>query len=150
MLLTAEQKCLLWLSNAEVTPGHLQKLLEKYRSVEEIWEQFGKESGPTFPLTAYSTLNATHSHAAVDSIAEKLNRKNVNLLFRNDDDYPYLLSTIQDPPYLLYYAGRLTCLNQPSVALVGTRTPSQYGLDFAKKLATELSEAGIWIGRAHV
>ena len=27
MVLSAEQKCLLWLSNAEVTPGHVQKLL---------------------------------------------------------------------------------------------------------------------------
>ena len=42
MILTAEQKCLLWLSNAEVTPGHVQTLLQTYGSVEEIREAFSQ------------------------------------------------------------------------------------------------------------
>jgi len=145
MILTAEQKCLLWLSNAEVTPGYLQKLLETYHSVEEIWAQFGKEKGPQFPQAAYHLLKAAHTPAAIDDIAEKLDRKNVNLLFQGDQDYPYLLETIQDPPYLLYYAGRISCLQMPAIALVGTRTPSQYGLEVAAKLAADLAEVGICV-----
>jgi len=82
MLLTAEQKCLLWLSNAEVTPGHLQKLLETYSSVQEIWERFGREDGPRFPSAACKVLKETHSPAMIDALAEKLEHKNVNLLFQ--------------------------------------------------------------------
>lgn len=145
MVLTAEQKCLLWLSNAEVTPGHLQKLLNVYHSPEEIWEQFGRASGPAFHKTPYSILKATHSSAAIDAMVEKLEHKNVNLLFQDNEAYPSALANIQDPPYLLYYAGRLTCLELPAIAVVGTRTPSRYGAEVAAKLSEELAKAGVCV-----
>ena len=145
MLLSAEQKCLLWLSNAEVTPGHLQKLLETYNSVEEIWDQFGRKEGPAFPPSSRKVLSDTHSAAAIDDLSEKLEHKNVNLLFAGDDEYPASLANIQDPPYLLYYAGRLSCLLLPSVALVGTRTPSQYGMEIAADFARKLARAGVCV-----
>ena len=145
MLLTAEQKCLLWLSNAEVTPGHLQKLLAHFDSAEAIWEAFGKADGPVFPAAANKILKETHSHSEIDRLIEKLDHKNVNLLFQNDPSYPISLANIQDPPYLLYYAGRLSCLQLPAVALVGTRTPSQYGIEMATVLAQELAQAGVCV-----
>lgn len=145
MLLTAEQKCLLWLSNAEVTPGHLQKLLETYTSAQEIWEAFAKPSGPTFMSSARKVLQETHSAAAIDGLAEKLEHTNVNLLFQDDEHYPEPLKQIQDPPYLLYYAGRVSCFEQPTVALVGTRTPSHYGTDMAAQLARALAQEGVCV-----
>ncbi len=145
MLLTAEQKCLLWLSNAEVTPGHVQKLMETYHSAEEIWDAFGSESGPHFPPAADGLLKAYHSPSAIDDLVEKLEHKNVNLLFQTDENYPSSLSCIQDPPYLLYYAGRLSCLELPAIALVGTRTPSRYGAEMAATIARDLAEAGVCV-----
>lgn len=145
MLLTAEQKCLLWLSNAEVSPGHLQKLLESYHTVEEIWDRFGRENGPVFAPAAYQILKDTHAPSSIDELAEKLEHKNVNLLFQDDDHYPEMLMNIQDPPYLLYYAGRLSCLQLPAVAMVGTRTPSHYGIEMAASIARDLSKAGVCV-----
>lgn len=145
MLLTAEQKCLLWLSNAEISPGHLQKLLQTFHTVQEIWEQFGKENGPSFAPAARQILKANHTPAALDELAEKLEHKNVNLLFQGDEDYPESLMNIQDPPYLLYYAGRLSCLQLPAIALVGTRTPSHYGMEMAASIARDLSKAGVCV-----
>lgn len=145
MVLTAEQKCLLWLSNAEVTPGHVQKLLETYQSAEEIWAEFGKPNGPRFVPSARRVLSDTHSPSAIDALIEKLEHKNVNLLFLGDDEYPYMLSNIQDPPYLLYYAGRLSCLERPMVALVGTRRASNYGIEMASALARGLADAGVCV-----
>lgn len=145
MLLTAEQKCYLWLSAAEVTSGHVQKLLEQYETPLGIWDAFGSEHGPVFKPVTNGILKSLHSRDAMDDLQEKLNRKNVHLLFRGDPEYPYLLDSIQDPPYLLYYAGRLTCLQKPMVALVGTRHPSQYGKDMASLLARGLCDAGVCV-----
>ncbi len=143
MILSAEQKCLLWLSNAEVTPGHVQKLLSVFHTPEEIWAQFGKENGPQFHKTPHAILKQTHFADEIDKLVEKLEHKNVNLLFKTDEDYPSMLANIDDPPYLLYYAGRLSCFDHPSVALVGTRTPSRYGEEIASKLAEGLANAGV-------
>ena len=117
----------------------------KVKSLSGVWTAFGKENGPVFPPAAYAALQRTHSSAAIDDLAEKLEHKNVNLLFRSDERYPDLLSSIQDPPYLLYYAGRLSCLERPSVALVGTRRPSSYGMEMAAVLSKELCEAGVCV-----
>ncbi|MCU4675879.1 DNA-processing protein DprA [Catenovulum sp. 2E275] len=53
--------------------------------------------------------------------------------------YPELLKQISSPPLILYAIGDITLLNQPQIALVGSRHASHYGQDnafqFAKALA---------------
>lgn len=145
MLLTAEQKCLLWLSAAEITPGHVQRLQEHYGSLLEVWERFGKDDELDFHPGAEAVLTQHHSRAAIDALYETLQKKNVKLLFRDNPAYPPMLSAIQDPPYLLYYAGKLSCLDKPMVALVGTRRASTYGREMASMLAAGLAEAGVCV-----
>lgn len=56
--------------------------------------------------------------------------------------YPALLGEIPDPPKRLYMAGR--ALDQaPYIAVVGTRKATSYGLDVARRLASELTAAGM-------
>jgi len=145
MLLTAEQKCLLWLSTAEITAGHVQKLESYYGSLLDVWERFGKDPELDFHPWAEAVLSQYHSRDAIDDLYETLQQKNVKLLFRDDPVYPQMLSSIRDPPYLLYYAGKLSCFDKPMVALVGTRRASTYGREMASMLATGLAEAGICV-----
>lgn len=145
MLLTAEQKCLLWLSAAEVAPGHLQQLLEAYKTAEGVWDAFGKVGGPRFKESTRATLAALHSSSAIEDLLEKLERKNVKLLFQTDKCYPHSLNQLQDPPYLLYYAGRIGCLEKPLVAIVGNRKASAYGIEMASMLTETLCRAGVGV-----
>lgn len=145
MLLTTEQKCLLWLSAAEVTPGHLQQLLVSYGTAEGIWDAFGKKEGPQFKESTHAVLASLHYPSAIEDLLEKLEKKNVKLLFETDEMYPPLLSSIPDPPYLLYYAGRITCLARPMVGIVGNRRASRYGLEMASSIAGELARAGVCV-----
>lgn len=145
MLLNGEQKCMLWLSAAEVTPGKVRELIFRYGSLEEAWECFGTEYGPRFPDAAQSVMEAYHSRDAIDELHGTLERKNVKLLFQTDDAYPEQLNAIQDPPYLLYYAGKLDCLKKPMVAIVGTRRASSYGAEMSAMIARGLSDAGVCV-----
>lgn len=142
MVLNAEQKCLLWLSAAEVTPGHLQNLKEKWPDAQAIWEAFGKTDGPKFQPATEKVLKQFHSREALDGLLERLDKKNVHLLFQEDEAYPEPLASIADPPYLLYYAGRLSCLKKPMVAIVGARRASSYGREMASILSRGLCDAG--------
>lgn len=60
-----------------------------------------------------------------------------------DPDYPALLFEITDPPPLLYYKGRTDLARavqtMPSVAIVGTRDPSDYGQRWTRRLAQHLA-----------
>ena len=59
-----------------------------------------------------------------------------------DPNYPNALKHTYDPPILLYIKGDLGCLNKPSVAIVGARDASSYGLEVAGQLAFDLAQAG--------
>ncbi|MEG0740647.1 MAG: DNA-processing protein DprA [Clostridia bacterium] len=145
MLLTSEQKCLLWLSNGEIAARRAQELMAVYGGAQGVWDAFGKREGPRFLAGAQEILSRLHSVDAIDGLCEKLTQKNVHLLFQDDEAYPELLSAIPDPPYLLYYAGKLECLARTCVAVVGTRLSSSYGDEMAHMLATGLSEAGVCV-----
>ena len=56
-------------------------------------------------------------------------------------DYPALLTTIPDPPPLLWVLGKVSLLNRPTIAMVGARNASSLGTRMARKLAADLSGA---------
>lgn len=61
-----------------------------------------------------------------------------------DQEYPPLLRHIYDAPPILYVCGGID-FTEPSVAVVGTRTPSPLGRNIARKIASELAEHGITV-----
>ncbi len=63
----------------------------------------------------------------------------------NDAAYPAALTTIVDPPPVLWSRGRPDVLSAPSVAIVGSRAASPYGLAVAEQLAADLAASGVVI-----
>ena len=62
-----------------------------------------------------------------------------------DIEYPENLKKIKNPPKQLYLKGNIKLLNTPSIAIVGSRSCTQYGEKMARKFAKELVEYGITI-----
>ena len=62
-----------------------------------------------------------------------------------DPDYPALLLQIPAPPPLLYVHGDCTILNEPQLAMVGSRNPTTSGQQTATEFARHLSAAGLVI-----
>lgn len=59
-----------------------------------------------------------------------------------DTDYPASLKTLSTPPVLLFARGELHLDDQNAVAVVGSRSATEYG----KKVAYELSQSLAWAG----
>lgn len=66
-----------------------------------------------------------------------------------DADYPQLLLEIPDPPPLLYYRGLVDSRENrgevTAIALVGTRTPTEYGRRWTRRISQALTLAGFTI-----
>jgi DNA processing protein len=62
-----------------------------------------------------------------------------------DADYPPLLKQIYDPPILLYVNGALSPRDKNSVAIVGSRQTTHYGINVARKLAYQLGYVGVTV-----
>ena len=63
----------------------------------------------------------------------------------NDDAYPTLLKQIDDPPALLYVIGEFPLQDAPSIAIVGSRSPTEYGKTISQQLSHQLAERGITV-----
>ena len=60
-------------------------------------------------------------------------------------EYPSVLKDIPDPPPLLYVRGTLTAADGLSIALVGSRRCSPYGIRIAERLAQSLARVGLTV-----
>lgn len=72
-------------------------------------------------------------------------RLGISILLPEHPDYPPRLVADPEPPAVVFCLGDPTALSgsTPTVAIVGTRSPTRYGLGVAAELGTELSAAGV-------
>ncbi len=71
----------------------------------------------------------------IDMDLEENKKYELIKLKRGDPKYPFLLKMVDGSPEILYARGNLKLLNEPSVAIVGTRRPSPDGVLFARNIA---------------
>lgn len=67
------------------------------------------------------------------------------IVIGTDPDYPELLRQIYDPPVVLYVKGKLLPKDKNSVAMVGSRMTTHYGIEVARKLAYQLAYLGVTV-----
>ena len=60
-----------------------------------------------------------------------------------DENYPKNLLNLHEPPQRLYVLGNENILNNFSLAIVGTRIPTLYGIKITKSLSYGLAKQGI-------
>jgi len=83
--------------------------------------------------------------ASVEEIERELmvaRRLGVRFIAIGEADYPPILRQIASAPPVLACRGRPEALQQPTVAIVGSRNASAAGLTFAERLARGLGRAG--------
>ena len=83
-------------------------------------------------------MNVVDSNAVAKAVGAQL-------IALDDERYPPLLRAIHDPPALLYVRGDTAVLQQPQLAVVGSRRASPAGLRVAQLLSGQLTRAGLSI-----
>ena len=80
-----------------------------------------------------------------DGELERLHRSGVAALTWHDSEYPVRLKEIADAPPVLYCKGKLLPDDETSVAVVGTRRPTDYGYRITAELCAELASRGVTV-----
>ena len=83
-----------------------------------------------------------------EKIKENCLRENVFLLTATDKDYPDYWKNLRGMPQLVFCKGRreiLSDLNKGSVAIVGSRDPSDYSMTATRELTEAFTEKGITV-----
>jgi DNA processing protein len=83
----------------------------------------------------------------IDLAAElkRIQEFNCRIVTQADPEYPELLRQIYDPPIVLYVKGQLSLKDKNSVAMVGSRMTTHYGIEVARKLAYQLAYLGVTV-----
>ena len=84
----------------------------------------------------------------IDAIAPTLKwleKDNVHLITLADSTYPQKLLEVSNPPALLFAIGHLHWLNHPTIAMVGSRSPTPQGEKNAEDFAKSLCEQGLCV-----
>ncbi len=130
-----------------VGPRAATKLLERFGSPDAVFNaRRGElESMRLPPETVDSIINRDH-HERAGSELDRVKDLGGDVLLLDDGSYPALLREIDDPPPVLYVKGNWPeCLEQPAVAIIGSRMCSTYGVNAAEMLARDLASRGICI-----
>jgi DNA processing protein len=81
----------------------------------------------------------------VQEVIESCRQKGIDILTEAHPDYPRAIREIHDPPGVLFVRGTLKSQDVLSIAIVGTRHATQYGLRQAERLAGSLARSGLTI-----
>ncbi len=136
--------CWLWLAQV-LGPAsvHAGRVLDAFGGAQEAWEaretaEFRQAAGEAaFKRAAQLDPEAYHE------LVMQCDALQVRILPFDDPDYPLAFSRIPDMPLVLYCTGDPRWLNEPgAVGIVGSRKPTEYGLNAAADIGGELARNG--------
>ena len=148
MIFSEETKSLVHLS---IIPGvgyqTIQRLLVAFGSAQRALDATLEELTQVEGLSPNvgQRLVRGKSRVSVDQELELIEAHNCHLVAINDSAYPMLLKEIADPPPLLYVRGELGQPDAPSITVVGTRSPTNYGKTISRQLSQQLAENGVTV-----
>lgn len=133
----------------EIGPMRFGLLRKYFGSVKKIWEATGDDLRK-IGLAEKTVRSFDHFRKTCDLAAyeKRLHEEHVAALILDDPYYPKLLKEINDAPFVLYVKGKK--MDKPidmekTIAVVGSRKATAYGIDMTKKLVRDLVRAGVTI-----
>ena len=130
-----------------IGPRAAAKLLERFGSAEAVYSATRSELEQLRLIPeAVDTIIARNLQAAAEAEIKAVRKLGGDILLLDDGVYPSSLREIYDPPIVIYVKGSWSeCLDQPCIAVVGSRRCSTYGQNSALMIARDLAQRGVTV-----
>jgi len=122
---------------------HIGKIVNYFDDLQYFWQnpnlldfqkaEMGEEAYNNFLDLKHNTIPERE--------LEFLKKEDINTIFINDKNYPDLLKEIFDPPIVLYVRGNINIENRLKLSIVGTRRPTNYGIESALNIAEHIAKS---------
>ena len=129
----------IWFAGLKGLSVHRKRqLLETFCDPEELWRT---DSGK-LPEDVAEALNHKDLSEAME-IYRQCTLRGIGVVGYAEAEYPARLRSLEDPPLVLYFKGKLPDWQaQPVIAVVGTRKASPYGIQTTDLLASQIAACG--------
>ncbi|MGF1512324.1 MAG: DNA-processing protein DprA [Elainellaceae cyanobacterium] len=140
-----------WSKLPHIGPIRLQRLWKHFGSLEAAWRA---DSGALLEVEGVGLgtameIEAQRSRFDPQACYAAYAQQNLAFWTPADAGYPRLLLEIPDPPPMLHYRGRVEPAESQgqtlTVAIVGTRRPTEYGRRWTHRISRALAQAGVTI-----
>lgn len=144
-----------------IGPMTFQTLKTHPKGVSGAYESSAKELAPLIGQRLTEKFIEFRQKFNPELELEKLQKNGITVLAVDSEEYPESLKNISDPPICIYVKGNINLFSKRKArsqnffspvgrerfffAIVGTRKPTSYGIQVARKFADELAEAGFVI-----
>ena len=127
-------------------PTRIKKLIEHYGTAERVFHASLTELEATGmrAVSAQSIATGKSLELAQEECGKAV-EAGARIISLSDPEFPSRLKEIYDPPIVLFVKGAIEVLDEPGIAMVGTRHPTPYGSGMAERLSTDLASRGLVI-----
>lgn len=133
-----------WLDTIYWVAGETKyRLLEAAGSVQKIYEMEEGQVAAVMGLQGCERLLQHRKRYEPQKVWDYLTKLGVGYTYCQAADFPGKLAEIPDPPFGIFYRGRLPDERTPAVAVIGARKCSEYGRTMAERFAKGFAERGV-------
>jgi len=135
-----EKSCWLGFSQVQgIGPFKFAKLIASFGTAEKAWKASEKELTEILKPALTKVFLDFKKTFSIEEYLEKMEKTKVGFLTLEDRNYPKLLKQIKNPPFVLFYKGKLDFINsEASIGIVGTRKITNYGRQITEMITQEL------------
>ena len=124
-----------------------KRLIARFRTARNVLEAGMTELMGVAGMREEVARKIVHREFVADPERElrRVESCRARILRYADPEYPPLLKEISSPPMLLYAKGEGIPHSHPFVAVIGSRSPTYYGVKVAEKLGRNLAARGVGV-----
>ena len=122
-------------------------LTERFGSPDDVFEASETEllSLDSVGPVLVKNIRTYDRRAFIHKQKSLIDRYGVQLLIRSSENYPQLLNRFPSAPPVLFVRGKSEILIEQSLAFVGTRNPTGYGVSMTRQLVSGIVDAGMCV-----
>lgn len=145
-MISDRELALLWFDYNDISFIKTEKILKQFN---ETYDIFDSNLVKNAVFDEKELLDVKEKLLNIDKekfrnmVEDELYKYDIVPLTYFSDGYPEKLKEIDVPPLVLYTKGDVSLLSKKSIAIVGTRKPSDYGRLVCERFVKELSGAGL-------
>ena len=127
-------------------PKRFCRMEKHFGSLRDAWHaNRGELRDAGIGSSLINDIDSTRNRIDPDSELDRLLRSGVKPIHLRSEEYPEHLAESPDAPAVIYVAGDVDPRDNNSIAIVGTRNATGYGIKMANMLAYDLASLGITV-----
>lgn len=133
-----------WLDTIYWTASDIKyKLLSAAGSVQNIYHMEEEQLAAIMGIKGCERFCQHRKRYTPQKVWNYIKSLGICYTYCEDSDFPSRLACIADPPFGIFYKGKLPAEDIPAVAMIGARKCSEYGKHIAETFASAFAARGI-------